>query len=427
MIKNLTVIITLIICVQGFAQKADSSPYSALGIGNEVHSKTVEEMSMGGVGTSGSINNQLSFSNPASYTSLKITRYTLSAENRAFRFKDETSSDNSSNAYLSYLAMGIPLGDKAGFAFGLQLNSTIGYTITENTFDANDELVQAGLYEGDGGTSRVFLGFGYEVFKNFSLGLEGKYIFGKTEKTIISQSRDVRLATKYKLEGSINGFGLKAGAIYKKEIKPSLFVNIGASVELENELDFNANEYLYSVSISGAESPRDTILSLDSKGIYKTPLKTNLGLSIGNPLKWSVMVDYSFRDAVDISGNLAGYNPKLEYEKSSKLSIGGYFIPKYNSISSYWDRISYRAGVRFENTGIKVNGSGTGSEFTSITDYGISFGLGLPVGKRYSKIDTSFEYGQMGTTSNGLTKETYFNFRVALAFGDKWFGRRQIN
>ena len=212
MIKNLSVVITILFCVQSFAQKADSSPYSALGIGNEVHSKTVEEMSMGGVGTAG-ISGQLSFSNPASYASLKITRYTLSAENSAYWFKDENGSDKSSNAYLSYLGFGIPLGDKAGFAFGLQMNSTIGYTITENTYDENDELVQAGLYEGNGGTNRVFFGFGYEVIKNLSLGIEGKYIFGKTEKSVISQTRDIHLATKYKIDGLVNGFGLKAGAI----------------------------------------------------------------------------------------------------------------------------------------------------------------------------------------------------------------------
>lgn len=425
MIKNLSVVITILFCVQSFAQKADSSPYSALGIGTEIESKTVEEMSMGGIGTAG-LNGQLSFSNPASYASFTLIRYTVAAENRAIWFKDENGSDNSSNAYLSYLGMGIPLGDKAGFAFGLQQNSTIGYTISENTYDENDELIQAGLYEGDGGSNRVFFGLGYEVIKNLSLGIEGKYIFGKTEKSVISQTRDIHLATKYKIEGGANGFGLKAGVIYKKEIKPSLFVNLGTSIEFENDLETDADEYLYSVSLSGAESPRDTILNVRSKGIYKTPLKTNLGVSIGNPLKWSVAVDYSFRNAIEINGNLVGHNPKLQYDNASKFAIGGYYVPRYNSISSYWQRVSYRAGVRLENTGIMVNGSDTGSEFTSINDYGISFGLGLPIG-RFSKIDTSFEYGQLGATSNGLTKETYFNFRVALAFGDKWFKRRQIN
>jgi len=426
MIKNLSVVITILFCVQSFAQKADSSPYSALGIGTEIESKTVEEMSMGGIGTAG-LNGQISFSNPASYASFTVTRYTLAAENRAFWFDDENGSDNSSNAYLSYLGMGIPLGDKAGFAFGLQQNSTIGYTITENIYDENDELIQAGLYEGDGGSNRVFFGFGYEVIKNLNLGIEGKYIFGKTEKSVISQTRDIHLATKYKIEGGANGFGLKAGVIYKKEIKPSLFVNLGTSIEFENDLETDADEYLYSVSLSGAESPRDTILDVRSKGIYKTPLKTNLGVSIGNPLKWSVAVDYSFRKAIEINGNLVGHNPKLQYDNASKFAIGGYYVPRYNSISSYWKRVYYRAGIRFENTGIMVNGSDTGSEFSSINDYGISFGLGLPIGRRHSKIDTSFEYGQLGATSNGLTKESYFNFRIGLAFGDKWFGRRQIN
>lgn len=426
MIKNLTVVITLLLCAQIFAQKTDSSPYSSLGIGSEVHAKTVEEMSMGGVGTAG-LNNQLSFSNPASYANLRVTRYTLAIENRAYWFEDDTASDNSSNAYLSYLAFGIPLGEKAGFAFGMQLNSTIGYKIVENTYDQNDELIQAGIYEGSGGTNRVFFGLGYEIFKGFNLGLEGKYIFGKTKKTVITQSKDIELATKYKVKGSVSGIGLVAGAMYRREVTPGIYASVGASIEFENDLNTKLDEYLYSVSISNIESPRDTILNKSSKGFYKIPLKTNLGLSVGDPLKWSASIDYSFRDAIDVSSNLAGYDPKLQYEGSSKLSIGGFYIPRYNSISNYWERVSYRAGIRIENTGVRVNGSDIGNEFTSVKDFGISFGLGLPIGKRYSNIDTSFEYGQLGTTKNGLTKETYFNFRLALAFGDKWFGRRQIN
>lgn len=426
MIKNLTLVIALLFFAQNFAQKNNSSPYSSLGIGMEVHSKTVEEMSMGGVGTAG-LYNQLSFSNPASYANLRVTRYTLSGVNSAYWFKDETASDNSSNAYLSYLAFGIPLGDKAGFAFGIQLNSTIGYKIVENTYDQNDELIQAGIYEGDGGTNRVFFGLGYEIFKGFNLGLEGKYIFGKTEKTVITQSKDIELATKYKVKGSVSGISLVAGATYKREVTPGVYASIGASIEFENKLNTKLDEYLYSVSISSIESPRDTILDEKIEGLYKTPLKTNIGFSIGDPLKWSASIDYSLRDATEVSSSLAGYDPKLQYEGANKLSIGGFFIPRYNSISNYWERVSYRAGVRFENTGIMVNGSDTGNEFTSVKDFGISFGLGLPIGKRYSNIDTSFEYGQLGTTKNGLTKETYFNFRLALAFGDKWFTRRQIN
>ena len=198
MIRKILVGFAFLICVQSFAQKTDSSPYSSLGIGDPVEAKTVEEMSMGGVGTAGSPTYQLSFSNPASYASQMITTYTMALENRAVWFEDDNASDNSSNGYLSYLAMGIPMGEKGGFAFGLQLNSTLGYTIVDNVYDADGELYKAAIYEGDGGTNRVFFGAGYEVLKGLSIGLEGDYIFGKTENTLIEQIRDVALGTKYK-------------------------------------------------------------------------------------------------------------------------------------------------------------------------------------------------------------------------------------
>ena len=70
--KGLLRIILILFCVQGFAQRGNSSPYSSLGIGDEVDDKTVEEMGMGGVGTA-STGFQLSFSNPSEV----LKRYSL--------------------------------------------------------------------------------------------------------------------------------------------------------------------------------------------------------------------------------------------------------------------------------------------------------------------------------------------------------------
>lgn len=426
MIKNLLGIIIVLFSVQSFAQKTDSSPYSSLGIGNEATQKTVREMSMGGVGTA-SNTFQLNFSNPASYAALVLTTYTLAGENRAYWFKDANASDNSSNAYLSYLGMGIPLGEKAGFAFGLQLNSTVGYHITEREFDATDELIKAAIYEGNGGTNRVFFGFGYELFKNFSAGLEAKYVFGKGENTVINQVRDVELATKYYADAKVNGFGFKAGLLYHKDLGGNLFINLGTAIEFESNLDAKGNAYLYSVSVANLNTPKDTILNVESNGIYKTPLKTNLGISIGDSNKWEVNVDYSFRKAIELEGSLLASNSKLKYQNASKFSVGGFYIPKFNSISSYWHRVSYRAGIRMEKTGLMFDGLSTGTEFTPVDDFGISFGLGLPLGNRYSKLDASFEYGKKGTVENGLTQENYFNFRIGLQFSAKWFNKNEIN
>jgi hypothetical protein len=426
MIKNLSILILLVISVNIFAQKTNSSPYSVLGIGDGISSKTVEESSMGGVGIANNNPNDMNFSNPASFASLFLTTYTMAGENRGFKIKEENEQVKASNAYLSYIAIGIPLGEKGGFAFGLKPNTTVGYNLTNNTSDSEGDVVESSIYEGDGGTNKVFLGLGYEVFKNVSIGLEGSYVFGNINNKITNIKKDITLGTEYNIDNKINGAGLKAGIIYENKLKENLFLNLGTTLEFENELESEGNEYFYSVSLTDG-IPRDTLLNSASRGTYKTPLKTSLGVSISDPNKWAASIDYSFQNPIELGGSLINKNPRLNYSKASVLAIGGFYLPKYNSISSYWDRVVYRAGMRIEKTGLMVDGTGDGANFTSIDDFGISFGVGLPLGNQVSRLNLGFEFGKRGTTDNGLVEEEYFNFRLGLTLSNKWFRKREIN
>ena len=426
MIKNLSILILLVISVNIFAQKTNSSPYSVLGIGDGISSKTVEESSMGGVGIANNNPNDMNFSNPASFASLFLTTYTMAGENRGFKIKEENEQVKASNAYLSYIAIGIPLGEKGGFAFGLKPNTTVGYTLANNTSDSEGDVVESSIYEGDGGTNKVFFGLGYEVFKNVSIGLEGSYVFGNINNKITNIKKDITLGTEYNIDNKINGAGLKAGIIYENKLKENLFLNLGTTLEFENELESEGNEYFYSVSLTDG-IPRDTLLNSVSRGTYKTPLKTSLGVSISDPNKWAASIDYSFQNPIELGGSLINKNPRLNYSKASVLAIGGFYLPKYNSISSYWDRVVYRAGMRIEKTGLMVDGTGDGANFTSIDDFGISFGVGLPLGNQVSRLNLGFEFGKRGTTDNGLVEEEYFNFRLGLTLSNKWFRKREIN
>lgn len=427
MIKNISIFILVLFFAQSFAQKTSASPYSVLGIGDGVSSKTIEEMSMGGVGTATNSIYQLTFSNPASYSSIFLTTYLLAGQNRGISVKDANGKAKSSSAGLSYLAMGIPVGEKGGFVFGLQPNTSVGYTLVNNEYDIDNELSEITVYDGEGGTNRVFLGLGYEPIKNLSIGIEGEYVFGNIDNSITTQKKDVQLGTKYVTDTRIKGLGLKTGLLYKKELKGNLFLNLGATVQLENELESEGHEYLYSVSFTNGEVPRDTILNTSSTGFYNKPLKTSFGASVGNPNKWEASIDYSFSDKVKFGGNLLNNSPKLTYQKANKFSIGGFYIPKYNSISSYWDRIVYRAGMRVEQTGLMVNGSGSPGKFDAVDDFGISFGVGLPMGNQISRLNLGFEFGKRGATDNGLIEEKYFNFRLGLSLSNKWFKKREIN
>ena len=63
MIKKISVLVLVLVSIHNFAQQTNSSPYSGLGIGDELAERTVEEMSMGGVGTSSSNLYNLNFNN----------------------------------------------------------------------------------------------------------------------------------------------------------------------------------------------------------------------------------------------------------------------------------------------------------------------------------------------------------------------------
>lgn len=433
MIKNLAGLILVFFSLQGFTQDLNSSPYSGLGIGDEVPQRTVEEMSMGGVGTASANFFNLNFNNPASLSSLRVTTFTIAGQNNAASYKDNNAKGSSSTAHLSYLAMGIPVGPKGfsepkgGFLFGIQPKTKVGYSINDISYDEFDEPLEASLYEGSGGATRLFFGGGYEVIKGLSLGMEGEYLFGSVENSVLYQERDVQFGAKYKNTSDIEGVNFEAGAIYKKDLKKNVYVTVGANVTVASTIDSKGTEYLYSLDVSGIGIPRDTLFDRTSRGTLKTPLKTSLGLSVGKDKKWSAEIDYNFREAIETTGNLESFNPKLRYEKASNISVGGFYVPRYNSISSYWHRVVYRWGANIKNTGMMVDGTGDGVEFTSIDQFGMSFGVGLPVGTQLSRLNLGFEFGQRGTTDNGLVQERYFNFRLGLSLGNKWFKPKAIN
>ena len=424
--KIIVVIITLFITVGSFAQKNNTSAYSFFGIGDKNNINTVEQLSMGGIGVALNDAYRLNFSNPASSASLSFTTYALALENRNTSAKDGNDKQSAATTYLSYLALGIPIGEKGGLTFGLLPNSSVGYSLISNVLDTEDVLTEATLYEGEGGTNKVFLNFGYKLFKGLSVGLQGNYIFGKIENSIINQEFDDLLATKYETVSNVKGLSANLGFQYETKLTPKLDLNLGASFDLSNTIETDGNEYLYSVSLSSFESPRDTILNVNSVGELKSPLKTTVGAGIGEKNKWFAGVDYSFQNALELEGSVFNSYTKIGYDKYSKIAIGGFYTPKFNSISSYWERVTYRAGLKFEKTGLLVDAVGDGANFTAVDDFGISFGVGLPLSQQLSNINLGFEIGKRGNTNNGLVEENYFNFRLSLSLNDKWFKKVEI-
>ena len=429
MIRYTLVIILLFTSVTFLAQRTSSSPYSYFGIGDEFSATTVEQSSMGGIGVAFSHYKYLNFTNPAALANLKYTTYSFGALNNDLTIKSGSSKQTATSTSLSYVALAFPIGRKAGFSFGMQPISSVGYSLSNAISNPDGSTSEISVFQGSGGVNRFYGSFGIKVLKELSIGIEADYSFGNIENSIINQRADVVLATKYNEITNVRGGSVKFGAQFKKELKNKLTLNAGATVKLGNDLNVTGDDYLYSLTFAGigSEIPRDTISTSLIDGQFNFPIKSIIGLGVGKFDKWYAGIEYEDQGAISASGLLANTNGAYRYDYSNRIALGGFYLPKINSISSYWQRVTYRAGIRFEKTGLLVDGNGNGTNFTNIKDFGMSFGLGLPL-KRLSTVNMGFEFGKRGTTENNLIQENYFNLRLSLSLTDtNWFIKRKID
>ena len=95
------------------------------------------------------------------------------------------------------------------------------------------------------------------------------------------------------------------------------------------------------------------------------------------------------------------------------------YIPKYDSFTNYLSRVVYRVGARWEHSGMEVKSR-------AVKDFGITFGIGLPMNV-LSKVNIGVEIGQKGTTDAGLLKENYTNIMLGFSLSDVWFIKRKYD
>ena len=414
MTKRLILIVFILFSVITTAQERTSSPYSFYGIGMNKFRGTVENRSMGGLSIyADSIH--VNLSNPAAYGRLRLTTYTVGVGNTSIKSESDTESGSNNTTSLDYLAIGIPTG-KFGFGFGIIPYSAVGYDI----LDVNQEAGTVGRFSGKGGLNKVFLSAGYAINDNISVGVDLNYNFGNIQNKNIFIREGLQFGSREINRSDLSGFSYKIGLDYQRMLKEDLNFHFGAYFTPETTLSSENKRELATIVYS-AEGKDITIDARDIESPntdLTLPSSLTVGAGLGQPKKWFVGLEYTTAGAADFN-NRSFSAEGATYDNSAKYTLGGYYIPDYNSLTSYFNRIVYRGGFRLQDTGLSINGEG-------INEFGISFGLGLPVGGMLSNINLGFEYGQRGTTNAGLIKENFFNGLISLSLNDRWFVKRKF-
>ena len=418
MLKNILILFVALISLNAIAQEGTASPYSFYGTGELNFRGTTENKSMGGISTyTDSIH--MNLLNPASLGKLKLTTFTIGGKMTSTSLKTSSQSEKASTTTFDYMAVGLPMGN-FGMSFGLLPYKSVGYKtgFTNYATAVKDE----GRYEGSGGINKAFIAAGYNVTDNLSFGIDLNYNFGKIRKEAIVIT-GVQYANEEVNESKISGLDLNLGAIYKKTLNKNLALTTGITYSPQVKLSSINNRTLSTVTFntSGITLSRDIeeYNVFGFKTLIQSPSKLTIGAGIGNDKKWFAGIDYTSLGTKKLN-NITFINSDTRYQNATKVAFGGFYIPKYNSLTSYLSRVVYRAGARFENTGIVIQNE-------DINEFGISFGVGLPVGRKFSNVNIGFEYGSRGTTNNNLVKENFVNLNLSLSLNDKWFQKRKID
>tara|TARA_B000000532_G_scaffold83593_1_gene66876 strand:- start:206 stop:1465 length:1260 start_codon:yes stop_codon:yes gene_type:complete len=419
MIKNLVKIFLLIFTNIALSQSGTNSPYSYTGLGEVNFRGNQINRFMGGLEVyNDSIHANLS--NPSSYAKLLLTTYSIGLNYSNNQLSDTNDSKSLISSGLDYIGIAIPT-KKFGFGFGIIPFTSVGYKLSQIDDSSSSDILNR--YEGEGGINKVFFSLGLYLLKNLSFGVTINYDFGKLKYQTSKFLDDVFLGTILINESSISGLDIKLATNYEIPVNSKIDLHMMVSYVPQGSLNSNNKRLLITSPLSDPSNIAEIIeIDLAETGLDFTeiqlPSSSIVGFGLGKKSKWFAGAQYIMTNSSNFK-NSFNTLPNVSYKDGSQFSIGGFYIPDYSSITSYWKRVVLRMGFRHEVTGIFKNNFG-------INETGINFGAGLPL-PGYSNVNIGFEYGSRGTKNSNILNEKFWTVRIGFSLNDRWFIKRKYN
>jgi len=442
--RNKLLLFTLVMIgsLYSMGQAGTSSPYTIAGLGELKSGNFLQHQAMGGTSISQVNRGVFTATNPATYANIDFTVFDAGIKATLGKVSNSTESANMSSGNFNHFAMAFPFGTKKkmGVSFGTNQYSDVGYDIRNNV--NVDTPSYYDLFAGEGGISRVYAGYGMELFKNFKLGANVNYNFGNIqevqariypntnnvfsfgdERLIAYRGIDYTIGVQYSVQQKgRNETGIKEGVLH----------TLGAAFQSNSDLrgkGFHSITTFYGTEYEATGDPDfldQILLEEDQRDTLTKPLGFTLGYTASKGDNWSVSLETEQNQWSGVTDKKTGN----VFFDNVRYSAGFSIVPspKYSERGDFFKKVKYSAGVRYENLYYNFQN-------TQLNELGISFGLGLPVVRSFrleeekvavvSMINLTAEYVKRGTTDNGLIQQDFFNIGIGLNLNDKWFTKRK--
>lgn len=377
-------------------------------------------MAMGGTSIGFSSPRVVNFNNPASYHAIEPKSFVFEASvyNKYARLKTETLSQNSNYTTLGHLLMAFPVTRHWKSSFGLLPYSNMGYEVVDTRIDEQFGKTERS-FEGSGGIHQFYWGNSWGIGNRFSVGFNLVYLFGTLEKnrSLTFPDSAMMISTRILNTTSVSDLKLKTGLQYHHHFNKHYRLSFGLTYSPEMKINVSGKvlAYNYFLSNTGLNNVRDTLISSpEVKGSMTMPSDFGAGLVFSKTNRWLIAADYTWKNWE----NYTLFDRSDSLKNNMGVSIGTQFTPESTTLSPYWRKMSYRFGIRYTQTYLELNEN-------QLNEFGISFGLSLPLARTRSTINIGMEAGRRGTTNYNLIEETFFRFSVGFSVLERWFEQRR--
>lgn len=431
-----------------WAQTVTNSPYTRYALGDINSIGSGAGFGMGGFGVAYAPVGQINLQNPANFAMLVRHKpvFDMGLQYKYLNLETASANDQLLSVSMQNLAFAFPAGKRAGFGFGLQPYSSIGYKMVD--YQTIPEITEGDVeyqYDGEGGINRIYLGGAYRILSTenatVSVGVTGSYLFG----TITHFARTIfpfgsgYYNTRVEKSVLVNDFKYDVGFYYQGKVNDKMWLHVGAVYNSNTNL--NARKSLYSANYveTGpfSEYDVDTLQFMDSvSGHLSLPMGLNYGFALdirpGGDMdsRWLIGVDYKLQDWSKYKEVFEGEEKTDLLKNSYQISVGVQYTPtmvnESNCGMGLFKRVNYRVGFRYNSTQLQLNES-------DLTETGISFGVGIPISScnTPTMINIGAEFGERGTIENNLIREQFATVYLGLSLSpwrsDKWFVKQEYD
>lgn len=427
--KILSTAVLLAFCFHAYSQSGINSPYSQYGFGSLSDKVTGFNVGMNGLGQGSREGNQVNSLNPASYSSIDSLTFIFDVgmSGQLTNFDENGKRKNAKNASFDYAIGSFRAFKNVGIGFGLLPFSRLGYSY-QGTYEVNDanSTTYTNTYTGEGGFREVFLGIGWQIFKGFSVGVNGGYLWGDYNKSIVNSYSDqyVNTLSKY-YSANVNSYKVDFGTQISIPFSKKDRLTIGATYGLGNKL--GADPECKVISTNSQTTVSDTASYVVENGL-KLPVTIGGGLMFSHQDKWRVGADVLLQKWADVSfpeygvvnGSPAYLATDGYFKDRKKITVGGEFCANKNS-RKFLDRVRFRAGASYTTPYLIINGQDGPKEIS------VSAGVGIPlinVWNNRSILNVSGQWVRMDAAN--LIKENTFRINIGITFNERWFMKWKV-